>query len=277
MRACLGVRALAAGWMLLGLLALAGPARAHSLTASDLAGVGFEPRPGSQLPPDLTFRDEYGAPVRIGDLLGQRPVILTLDYLTCPNLCPLTIQDLASALGDVPFTPGDQYLVLTVSIDPTDTPTLAQEKKREYLRPYRRPDLEANWHVLTGDQDAIARLTDAVGFRYAFDADRHEYAHPSGLVVLAPDGTVARYLYGLDFPPNDLRLALVEASQRQIATVADRVLLLCYHYDPENGRYSALVLRGVQAGGAATLAGLGLLLGVLWRRDLRTTRGGGAA
>jgi len=267
--------AVRAALILLWLLTLTTPALAHSLTAGDIEGVGFDPHPGVQVPPDLAFHDELGQSVRLGDYLGQRPVVLTLNYFTCPNLCPLTVQDLASALGDVPFSVGDQYSVLTVSIDPTDTPALAQEKKRAYLRPYGHPGIETGWHFLTGDQDTIVRLTDAVGFRYAFDPDQHEYAHPAGLVVLTPDGTIARYLYGLDFEPNDLRLALVEASQHQIATALDRVLLLCYHYDPENGRYSSLVLRAVQTGGVATVAGLGLLLGFLWRRDLRSTRHSG--
>jgi protein SCO1/2 len=253
------------------LLALATPLQAHSLTSNELAGVAFEPHPGAKIPTDLTFKDELGQTVRLGDELGRRPVVLTLNYFTCPNLCPLTVQDLASALGDVPFALGDQYTVLTVSIDPTDTPVLAQQRKREYLRQYQHPGIDTGWHFLTGDQESITRLTDAVGFRYAFDPDQHEYAHPAGLVVLTPDGTVSRYLYGLDFEPNDLRLALVEASQQQIATPVDRVLLLCYHYDPEQGRYSSLILRVVQGGGAATLAGLGLFLGILWRRDLRGT------
>jgi protein SCO1/2 len=261
--------AVALAWLLI----LASPAWAHPLTPSDLAGVGFEPQPGAQVPAELAFHDELGAPVRLGDYVGHgRPVILTLNYFTCPNLCPLTVQDLASALGDVPFTLGDQYTVLTVSIDPTDTPALAQQTKRDDLRPYPKPGIETGWHFLTGDQDAIARLTDTVGFHYAFDAEQHEYAHPAGLIVLTPDGAVSRYLYGLDFEPKDLRLALAESAQQQIATVTDRVLLLCYHYDPANGRYSSLVLRVVQGGGVATLAGLGCLLGVLWRRDLRAGR-----
>jgi protein SCO1/2 len=266
---------LAAALAVLWLLAIAGPVRAHSLSAKELEGVGFEPHPGARVPAELTFRDETGRPVRLGDALGGRPVVLTLNYFTCPNLCPLTVQDLASALGDVPFALGDQYEVLTVSIDPTDTPDLAREKKRQYLRPYPNPGIEEGWHFLTGDEASIARLTDAVGFRYVYDADQHEYAHPSGLVVLTPDGTISRYLYGLDFPPNDLRLALVEASQGRIAGAVDRLLLLCYHYDPETGRYSSLVLTAVRAGGVATVAGLGLLLGVLWRRDLRASRRGG--
>jgi protein SCO1/2 len=261
---------LAALW----LLALAVPTRAHSLTSSDLNGVQFEPHPGAQVPLDLTFHDELGQPVRLGDELRQRPVILTLNYFTCPNLCPLTIEDLATALSDVPYELGDQYTVLSVSIDPTDTPVLARQKKREYLRRYEHPGIETGWHFLTGDQDAIASLTDAVGFHYAYDADQHEYAHPAGLVVLTPGGTVSRYLYGLDFAPNDLRLALLDASQRQIATVADRFLLLCYHYDPQNGRYSSLVITAVQGGGIATMLGLGLLLAVLWGRELRGPRRG---
>jgi protein SCO1/2 len=254
------------------LLATAQPVRAHSLTASELQGVGFDPHPGATVPLDLTFQDETGGSVRLADYVGQRPVVLSLNYFTCPNLCPLTVQNLASALGDVPFALGEQFTVLTISIDPTDTPELAREKKRDYLRPYPGPGVETGWHFLTGDQEAISRLTDTIGFRYLFDAERHEYAHPAGVVVLTPDGRIARYLYGLDFPPNDLRLALAEAGQQQIATPVDRVLLLCYHYDPETGRYSSLVLGATRAGGAATLAGLGLLLGVLWRRDLRGSR-----
>jgi protein SCO1/2 len=250
----------------------AAPVDAHSLTSKDLQGVGFDPHPGARIPPDLAFRDETGRAVRLSEYLGQRPVVLTLNYFTCPNLCPLTVQDLASALGDVPFAIGEQYEVLTVSIDPTDTPGLASEKKRDFLRPYPLSGIEDGWHLLTGDQDAIASLTDAVGFRYAYDDEQHEYAHPSGAVVLTPDGTISRYLYGLDFPPNDLRLALVEASQQKIATAVDRVLLLCYHYDPEQGRYSNAVLAVVRGGGVATLVGLGLLLGLLWRREWRASR-----
>jgi protein SCO1/2 len=260
---------------LVWLLAATVTVGAHTLTTSDLQGVGFEPHPGQQVPPDLVFRDETGQLARLGDALGWRPVVLTLNYFTCPNLCPLTVQDLAGALSDVPFKLGEQYTVLTVSIDPTDTPALAREKKREYLRTYVQPGVAEGWRFLTGDQDAIDRLTDAVGFRYAFDADQHEYAHPAGLVVLTPDGKVARYLYGLDFQPNDLRLALAEAAEQQIATPVDRVLLLCYHYDPETGRYSAQVLVAVRAAGAATVVGLGLLLGLLWRRDLLGSGGAG--
>jgi protein SCO1/2 len=270
------IRALTIAGMLAWLLALAAPLQAHSLTSSDLAGVGFDPHPGATVPRDLVFHDENGQVVRLGNYIGQGPLVLSLNYFSCPNLCPLTVQDLASALSDVPFTLGQQFSVLTISIDPTDTPALAQEKKREYLRPYEKSGIDTGWHFLTGDQETITRLTEAVGFNYVYDAEQHEYAHPAGLVVLTPAGVVSRYLYGLDFEPNDLRLALVDASQQQIATAVDRVLLLCYHYDPENGRYSSVVLTAVRGGGVATLIGLGSLLGLLWRRDLRRSRGGGA-
>jgi protein SCO1 len=266
-RRLLAATGLAVGMLAAG-LALGGVVQAHTLTIGELAGVGFDPQPGARVAGELRFRDEYGAEVQLGQYFGQRPVILTLNYFTCPNLCPLTVQDLAGSLGELPFALGEQYSVLTVSIDPTDTPDLARAKKRDFLRPFAQPGITSGWHFLTGDQAAIESLAGSVGFHFAFDSDRHEYAHPAGLVVLTPDGTVARYLYGLDFAPNDLRLALVEASQQQIASAVDRVLLLCYHYDPESGRYSSLVLGAVRAGGVATLAGLGLLLGVLWRREL---------
>jgi protein SCO1/2 len=194
-------------------------------------------------------------------------------------LCTVVLNSLVSTLNVLSLEPGRDFDVVAVSFDPREKPALAAAKKTTYLERYsaaRRANAEAGWHFLTGDQPSIASLTDAVGFRYVFDPEQHEYAHPSGLVVLTQDGTVSRYLYGLDFEPNDLRLALVEASQQQIATTVDRVLLLCYHYDPANGRYSSAVLTAVQAGGVATMIGLGLLLGVLWRRDLRASRPGGA-
>lgn len=255
------------------LLALpSGRAEAHRPTPEEVREVRFDPRLGAAVSLDLPFRDEAGRAVTLGSYFGARPVLLTLNYFSCENLCPLMVQDLASSLSDLPFTLGEQYTVLTVSIDPRDTPEVAAARRASYLRPYTGPNRDTGWHFLTGDQDAIDRLTEAVGFRYLYDDEQHDFAHPAGVVVLTPGGAVARYLYGLDYPPTDLRLALVEAADGKIGSAVEQVLLLCYHYDPATGRYTPLVLTAVRAGGVATLLGLGLCLGLLWRADLRRGR-----
>jgi protein SCO1/2 len=247
--------------------------------------VAFEPRLGATLPLDLTFRDEAGRPVRLGDRFGDRPVVLTLNYYHCPNLCPLALDDLARALAAAPFELGRDFSVVTVSIDPAETPAQAAARKRAALRSYAdaralapRPEpaagerlsaWEEGWRFLTGDAAAIARLADGVGFRYRSDAAQAQFAHPVGLVVLTPTGRISSYLYGLDFAPHDLRLALVDAGRGAIGGPLDRVALLCYRYDPATGRYSLIALNAVRAGGALTVVGLGAFLAVLWRRDLR--------
>ena len=248
---------------------MAAPSHAHGLDPADLREVGFDQRLGEQVPLELVFRDESGRPVELGSYLEGRPVILTLNYFDCPNLCPLTLESLAGSLIELPFTIGDQYAVLSVSIDPRESPELAAAKKAIALHPYARPGAAQGWHFLTGEQDAIDRLTRAVGFRYAYDPDQEQYAHPAGVVVLTPGGRVARYLYGLDYSATDLRLALVEAAEQRIGGLIDRALLLCYHYDPATGRYSAAVLTTVRLAGLATALGLGAFLGLLWRTDRR--------
>lgn len=260
------------GAFALALLVLVGltiPARAHGLGPDELREVGFDQRLGEPIPLDLVFRDESGQPIELGSYVHTRPIILTLNYFDCANLCPLTIESLAGGLSDLPFTLGEQFSVLSVSIDPRESPELAAAKKPIYLRPYARPGVERGWHFLTGEQGAIERLTRAVGFRYAYDADQDQYAHPAGIVVLTPGGRVARYLYGLDYSPTDLRLALVEAAEQWIGSAIDQALLLCYHYDPATGRYTPAVLGAVRLAGAATVLGVGALLGLLWRTDLR--------
>jgi protein SCO1/2 len=265
-------RLVATAWLLLALAQPAGPANAHELNPDRIGDLGFEPHPGAQVPLELAFRDESGQPVTLGAYFGTRPVILTLNYLSCPNLCPLMLRNLAGDLDGLPFTLGEQYTVLTVSIDPRDTPALAAHARQTALGASDHPETAAGWKVLTGTHANIDRLADAVGFRYAYDADQDEYAHPAGVIVLTPDGKVSRYLYGLDYSPLDLRLALVEAAERRIGSLVDQALLLCYHYEARTGRYTPLVLNAVRGLGAATVLGLGGFLGLLWRADLRRRR-----
>jgi protein SCO1/2 len=265
----LAARALAAALLALACLPLG--AAAHQLDPDELRQVGIDQHPGAQVPLDLVFRDEAGQAVPLRRYFAGRPVVLTLNYFHCPNLCSLVLQRLADRLRGVPLTAGEQYSVLTVSIDPRETPALAAEKRSTTLQGFPGEDA-ADWHFLTGPEPAIEQLAAAVGFHYLYDAEEDEYVHPAGLVVLTPDGQVSRYLYGLDFTPNDLRLALVEAGQQRIGSLVDQVLLLCYHYDPVTGRYTPVVLGALRLAGLGTLVGLGLFLGLLWREDLRRQR-----
>lgn len=245
------------------------PAAAHELTPASLQAVGFTQHPGAQIPRDLLFRDDDGQAVRLGDYLGQGPVILTLNDLECANLCPLELDGVINGLNGLSFVMGQQYTLLTVSINPRDGPAEAASTKQRELRAYVHPQAAEGWHILTGDHDMIDRLTTAVGFDYAYDAANDDFAHPAGLIVLTPEGSVSHYLFGIDFPTNDVRLALVDAANQNIGSLLDRVALICYHYDPATGRYTPFVLGLLQAAGAATLVLLGGGLLLLWRADLR--------
>jgi len=270
-------RGIVAALVAIGLSALG--ASAHELTPEQLGALKFEQRLGAQLPLDLAFRDQEGNPVALRQYMnGQRPVILTLNYFHCQNLCPLELEGLASALNGVSFTLGDEFDIVSVSIDPREGPSDATATRLRALRGYNRREDLRGWHVLTGDQVSIDRLADAVGFSYSHDADANEYAHPLGLIVLTPGGEVSRYLFGLDYAANDLRLALVDASAARIGSLIDRAVMLCYHYDPLTGRYTPLALNLVRGGSGAGVLAVLLFLGWLWRVDLRSgQRAAGAA
>ena len=253
-------------------LALSAPATAaaHELTREELGALRFDQRLGQQVPLDLQFRDENGAAVVLSQYLdGSRPVILTLNYFHCQNLCPLELEAVANALNGVPFTLGDEFDVLSVSIDRRDGPADAAATRLHALRGYQKRQDVTGWHVLTGGQQAIDRLASAVGFGYSYDPDANEFAHPLGVIVLSPAGQVSRYLFGLDFAANDVRLALVDAAAARIGSLIDRAVLLCYHYDPLTGRYTPLALNLLRGGGAAGLLATVVFLGLLWRADLR--------
>jgi protein SCO1/2 len=253
------------------LVAWIGPAWGHHTEEHQPLGVlhevGWDQRLGEQVPLDLTFRDEAGNMVRFGDYLGQKPLILTLNYYECPMLCPLVLDELLRALRALPFTIGDQFNLATVSIDPGETPTHAVAKKAHYVRGYGRDGAAAGWHFLTGEEASIRQLTQAVGFRYAYDATKDQYAHAAGIVVLTPQGRVARYFYGIEFSPRDVRLALVEAAADTICSPIDQLLLYCYQYDPATGGYTLAVRRVLQLAGLGTVLGLGGFVIVMLRRE----------
>jgi len=231
-----------------------------------LKNVRIEQRLDEQVPLDIKLRDETGQLVTIGSFLGRKPAILALVYYDCPMLCSQVLNGLLGSLNAVPFTAGRDFEVLVVSFDPREKPELAAGKKRSYMIRYTRPNAEQGWHFLTGDESEIRRLTDAVGFHYAFDERTNQWAHASGIILLTPQGKVARYFYGIQYEPRDLRLGLVEASENKIGSPVDQLLLYCFHYDPAAGKYGPVVLNIVRLAGALTLVGLGGLLLVLWRR-----------
>jgi protein SCO1/2 len=231
-----------------------------------LEHVGIEQRLNAQLPLDLSFRDESGKTVRLGDYFGKKPVILNFVYYRCPMLCPELLIGLESALKVVKFDAGKEFEVVTVSFDPHDTPEVAAAKKADILSRYKRPGAETGWHFLTGSQESIAALTNAAGFDYQFDPKTGQFAHSTAIMVVTPTGKLAQYYYGVDFPPNDLRLALIQASSNKIGTLTDAVILYCFHYDPVAGRYSAVISRIIKLSGGLTILLIGTVLLVLFRR-----------
>jgi len=242
-----------------------------------LREVGYDQRIGAQVPLGAAFRDEAGRNVRLGDFFGKKPVILVLAYYHCPMLCDMVLQGVVSTLKPLTFDAGKEFDVVVASIDPDETPEMAAEQERDILARYGRAGGAEGFHFLTGPQSSIDALTRAVGFRYVYDKERDEYAHPAGLVMLTPGGKVSRYLFGIDFPPRDVRLGLIESTRDKLGTPVDSLLLYCYHYNPTIGRYSTAVFNLLRLAAGATLIGLVTLVVVLRRRESRQPRIVGAA
>jgi protein SCO1/2 len=238
-------------------------------TPAVLRGVGLEQRLGREVPGDLVFRDESGGTVRLAELLGHRPVILTLNYYRCPMLCTMELNGLVASLRTLALEPGKDFRLVTVSIDPRETPDLAAAKKAIYVRSYGRPGAAEGWRFLTGEEPAIRRLSESVGYRYAYDETSGQFAHAAGILILTPAGRISRVFYGIDFPPRDLRLALVESSEGRIGRLSDRLLLFCYHYDPVTGRYGFAALAAMRVAGALTALGAGSVILLMLRRERR--------
>jgi protein SCO1/2 len=239
------------------------------MTLDPARNIGFDQKLGASLPLDATFRDETGATVTLGSYFKDKPVILSLAYYRCPMLCGLALQGLASSLKPLQFSIGREFEVVTVSFDPRETPELAKEKKEGFIELYGRPGAERGWHFLTGDAESIRRLTEAVGFRYAWDVETQDYAHATGVILITPDGRVSRYFFGVDYAAKDLRLGLIETAGNTIGTLADRLLLLCYQYDPHTGRYSATALVLVRVASILSALGLAAFVLIMIRRERR--------
>ncbi len=229
------------------------PGKAAAEQIPALRGVGIDQKLDGAIPLDAAFTDETGRDVTVGQYFGPRPVILALVYYECPMLCIQTLNGLVGSLEALAFTPGQEFEVLVVSIDPGETPAIAADRKKTFLRRYGRAGVERHVHFLTGREASIKALADAVGFRYAYDREIDQYAHPAAVTVVTSEGRISKYLFGIDFAPRDLRLALVEAAGGRIGTAMDHVLLFCYRYDPATGRYGVVILNVVRLAGALTV------------------------
>ncbi len=246
---------------------------AQPLSKEQVERIGIDQHLDEQLPLDLVFTDELGRQVKLEQYFGSKPVVLSLVYYECPMLCTQVLNGLVRTLRMISFTMARDYEVVTVSFDPRETPALAAAKKAEYAKSFAKPGADVGWHFLTGTQDQIEQLAQAVGFRYELDERTDQYIHAAGIVVLTPTGRLARYFYGVEFSPKDVRLGLIEASNEQIGSPVDEFLLLCFEYDPASGKYSLAVLKTLRVAGGLTVFAIGLYVVVtLWREQRKRRR-----
>jgi protein SCO1/2 len=242
-----------------------------------LQNVGLDQKLNSQVPLDVPFRDEHGATVTLRQLLQDKPAILTLVYYQCPMLCTEVLNSTLNSLKEVPLTIGKDFSVITVSIDPTEKPILADAKHIMYAGLYGRPGAVQGWHFLTGDEPQIQRLAASVGYRFVYDKASSQFAHASGIMVLTPEGRVSRYFYGISYSPRDVRLGLVEAGEGSIGSPVDAILLFCFHYEPSTGKYGLAILNLVRAAGILTVILLALMIVLFLRHEKHTVAAGNAA
>lgn len=243
-----------------------GESQIQRAAPEELDGVGIEDRRGTALPTDVSFTDASGETVQLGEFFrAERPILLTLTYSSCPLLCHLQLEGLVDSLRQLDWSVGERFDVVNISIDPEERWHRARETKRKHIRAYGRPETAAGWHFLTGNEESIQQVAKAAGFNYRFVPERNEYAHAACVIVCTPTGEVARYLYGVDYPKQTMRLALVEAGDGKIGSAIDQLLLFCFHYDAESGRYTPMAFRVMQLGGLITLSVLAVGLIPYWR------------
>ena len=263
------------GAVLLLMTAIASPsARAQQIaTPAIFSKVGITQNLNAQIPPDLTFRDEAGNSVRIGEFFGKKPIVLSLVYFDCPALCTEVLNGELRTMKAIALDLGKDFDAVTVSFEPADTPALAKAKRDVYIGQYGRPDATDHWHFLTGEQPSIDALTNIVGFRYAYDSSIRQYAHAAAILILTPQGRIDRYFYGVQYPARDVRLGLIEASEGKIGSLTDQALLYCYQYDPMTGTYGVVVMNVLRAGGGLTVLLLGIFMAVMFLRERKRSSG----
>ncbi len=256
-------------WTAVALSAWQTPARAETESAENavLKQVGFVQNLGTTIPLNLPFRNEQGAPVTLRQYFGHKPVLLNLVYFRCPMLCTEVLNGIIRTMKVMPLKLAKDYDVLTISIDPTETPKMAALKKSAYMDRYGHLETASGWNFLTGEQASIKALADAVGFHYAYDPQIKQFAHASGIMILTPEGKISHYFFGVEYPVQDVRLSLVEAGHGRTGTVTDQLLLYCYHYDPESGRYGIAIMRVLRIAALCTIVSLGSFIALALRRE----------
>ncbi|AKU97704.1 hypothetical protein AKJ09_04368 [Labilithrix luteola] len=264
---------------LLGFAVLFSTSRAHAqinATPPELQHVGVNEHLNAPIPLDTPFQDHTGKPVTLRQYFERdsrkRPVVLTFAYHSCPVLCSMVLNAAVSGLKEVPWTMGKEYEVVTISIDPKESLEKTTNKRNSLLTEYGRAGADNGWHFLVGSEASIAAVADAAGFEYQYDARQQQWGHPSVVMITTPDGKMARYLYGIEFNPNDLRLGLLEASQGRSISTVEKLLLYCYHYDPQGGKYVLVAQRVMQVGGAVIAVVLFGALALFWRRELKKSK-----
>jgi protein SCO1/2 len=255
--------------VLVALLGFSIVACAQTNQPAAIRSVGFDQKLGDRVPLDATFNDENGQPVKLVDLMHGRPVILTLVYYQCPMLCNLTLTGMSRSFNGMTDSAGQQFDVITISFDPHETSQMAAEKKLNYLRGYRRATAEAGWHFLTGSQESIQRVADAIGFRYAWDEQSKTFAHAAGIVVLTPDGKISRYFFGVEFEPALLEQAIVDAGKGATGPNAEQILFYCFSFDPSTGKYGLIISRALRVSGVAMILALAGFISFNLIRDRR--------
>ena len=247
------------------------PGAVASSIPAPLREIGFDQHLDQTLPLDTPFTDERGQTVRLGQYFGAKPVVLAFVYYSCPMLCTQVLNAMTSTLGVLSLDAGKDFEVVLVGFDPREKPQQAAAKKAEQLQRYKRPGADAGWHFLTGSEPGIKKVASAAGFRYVWDEPTNQFAHPTGIIIVTPDGRPARYLFGIEYGPRDVRFALLEASAGKIGSVADSLLLYCYHYDPMTGRYGLYIMRTLRIAGVATVLLMATFIIVMVRREKSST------
>jgi len=263
-------RALASGWWAAALFALAAlPLCAQPGMPAAFQKVGIDQKLNAQVPLETILQDENGSKVRLGQYFTGKPVVLAMVYYACPMLCNMTLNGLNEAMEKMTLDLGSDYQVITVSFDERETPQVARAKKANYVQKFGRPGAAEGWHFLIGNAVAVRKVSESVGFHYAWDSMTNQFVHAAGIMVLTPDGKVSKYFYGIKYDPRDLRLGLVDASDKKIGTAVDKILLFCYHYDPATGKYGPMVMNIVRLSAGITVLTLGMFMFVWLRRDQR--------